>query len=769
MMKKPITLLFLALCLSFQPSFAQFEVTGSVEFGRIFDLTYDANVPNKIYAVTLGNHIVVSNDNGASWEILYSLLIGQGASIKDLKLSPDGTALTFSAYLPNTSFNEIRVYDIASATITKTFPLPNQMDLAYVSSYDFYDGDMDVLLVDTNFPVGINTEGKTFYTSDGGDNWSEIYYTNNYDTVFLNDVAISPNDPEKLFLTRGNGSTGVDGGLFVSDDAGQNWDEILPGIILDPITFDPTNDQNIWIGTGISFGSTVENLYKSADGGESFSIVPITWTEGILDCINVIRFNENNPSQIIVLEENEIAISEDGGSTWENFVYLDENPESYYYGLNASFNPQNSEEIFISANYVPLFSNDGGETLEWSKSPYFSSTGNMDLFLNGTDASLYYGVQFGYVHRDLNTGIDTPYDIVPLNIFSNNPGQTQYADKVTPNRIYTFQSSFMGSSLKVSNDNGATKTELLSIFTNRFTAVGTFPNEPQTILAAFGGFEANETQLKKIDFSDINNIVVTDITLPALDYIHKIIIDNTGKIMMPIGVEVYSSTDGGTTWTNNSTGLEVMNASDLIFDLQMDPLNADRMALASSKGIFISEDGGENWNRKTTSLVFNVAFSTENEGAMTAATYSSQLSEFALHYSTDSGETWETINNEQLLGIGSSSSTYVFDDNSVTAYIGSFDLGLVEYTIDLNVAGTPDFENGNDAIAIYPNPAREVLNIELKNITVAQVAIYSINGAKILEVENTSNLNISQLAAGMYLIRVKDSNNAVFFKRFVKQ
>src|SRR5690606_14510200 len=417
----------------------QLEVTGSIDFGRIFDVTYDANVPNKIYAVTMGNHIVVSEDNGASWDILYSLLIGQGASIKDLKLSPDATALTFSAYLQNSPSNEIMVYDIASATITKTFPLPNQSDNAYVSSYDFYDGNMDVLLVDTNYQVGISTEGKTFYTSDGGANWSQIYYTNENDTVFLNDVAISPNDPQKIFLTRGNGSTSIDGGLFVSEDAGQNWEEKLPGIILDPITFDPTNGQNILMGTGISFGSTVENLYKSTDGGDSFTIVPITWTEGILDCINVIRFNENNPSQIIILEENEIVISEDGGTTWENFVYLDENPESYYYGLNASYNPQNSNEIFISSNYYPMFSANGGETLAWSKSPYFSSTGNMDLYLDGTNANLYYGVQFGYVHRDLNTGVDTPYDIVPLNIFSNDPGQTQYADKVTPNRIYTFK------------------------------------------------------------------------------------------------------------------------------------------------------------------------------------------------------------------------------------------------------------------------------------------------------------------------------------------
>src|SRR5690606_29799472 len=212
-------------------------------------------------AVTLGNHIVVSEDNGTTWDILYSLIIGQGGSIKDLKLSPDGTALTFSAYLPSTTLNEIRIYDIDSATIVKTFTLPHRNDGAYVTivktfplnngndwwygnSYDFYDGNTDSLLVDTNYQVGINTEGKTYYTADGGNNWSMIYYTNENDTVFINDVVISPNDPEKLFLTRGNGSMGVDGGLFVSEDAGQTWEEKLPEIILDPITFDPRSEEH---------------------------------------------------------------------------------------------------------------------------------------------------------------------------------------------------------------------------------------------------------------------------------------------------------------------------------------------------------------------------------------------------------------------------------------------------------------------------------------------------------------------------------------------
>ena len=765
-MKRLITIYFLFLYFSVTPVFSQISIEGSQDFGRIFDLTYDAAVANKVYALTLGNHIVVSENNGATWEILYTLPIGESASIEQLKLTPDGAGLSFAVYTPNNSNSAVVLYDILSAQVVKTFALPNQNVDAYVSSYDFYNEDVNILLLDTNYGIGIPL-GKTFYTTDGGINWNEIYFTENYDTVFINNVVISPNDPNKLFLTRGNGRLGVQGGLFVSEDAGQNWEEKLPNIILGPLAFDPSNDNIILLGTGISFGSTVENLYKSTDGGSTFEVVPINWNGGILNCINVIRYNTSNPAQIIILEENEIVVSKDAGSTWQNFVYLEDNPESYYYGLNASFNPYNSQEIFISGNYFPLFSEDGGETLTWTKTPYFSSTGNMDLYRDGTANNLYYGVQYGYLHLDLNSGIDTSYEILPLNYSTNNSGITQYADQITPNRLYTFTSSFIGSFLKVSDDNGATTSDLTNVFLNNFTAVATFPGFPETILAAFGGFSSSDTVLKKIDFSDINNVIESDITLPIIDYIKGALIDDAGKIILSLGVEIYSSTDGGTTWTNNSNGLEPMNpASDLIFDLQRDPLNEDRLAVASSKGVFISNDGGQNWEQKSTNSVFQIGFSTETEGAIVASTYSSLFTVFALHYSTDNGDTWQTISNEQLLHIGSRSSAYLFSENSVKVFVGSYDLGLMAYTIDLSTAGTPDYIKA-DEIRVYPNPAKSVINIELSDAKISEAVLYNLTGQQVLKLEGVGVINVSQLNAGIYLLRVLTSTDKKFFKRIV--
>lgn len=770
-MKKLITTYLLFLFFSTQPIIAQFEITGSEDFGRIFDLTYDINISNTVYAVTQGNHILVSEDNGDTWDILYSLTIGQGASVKDLKLTPDGTALTFSVYLANSTENALMVYDIASTSIIKTIPLPNQSDLAFINSYDFYDGDMDVLLLDTAFPEGIGTEAKVYYTEDGGDTWDMIYYSTDNNRISVGNVVISPNNPHNIFITRGNGKENINGGLLVSDDAGQTIIEKLPGIVLGPISFDPSDDQTLLIGTGISFGSSDENLYKSIDGGNTFEVVPISWTEGILDCINVIRYNAFNPSQIIILEENEVVISEDSGATWQNFVYLEDNPEVYYYGLNASFNPYNSEEVYISGNYFPFFSSEGGRTLNWTKSPFYSSTGNMDLYSDVEVASLYYGVQFGYVHRNLFSGEETTYDIMPLNYVSNNPGITQYADKITPNRIYTFKNSFMGSNLSVSDDNGATKTQLASLFKNNFTCVATYPNLSSTILAAFAGFERSETVLRRYDFSDINNVVETDIELPILDVINGILIDEEGIITLAVGVNVFSSIDDGVTWINNSDGLEDLSTSeDLIFDLKRDPLNVNRLALGTSKGVYISNDGGQFWEQKSNDLIFNLSFSTESEGGMVGTTYSSEVSEFALHFSVDNGETWQTISNEQLLYISGRSSAYLFEEDSVKVFVGSFDLGLVSYTIDLTPLGSPSFSE-SDEIEVFPNPAKDFVNIRANGDSLAEVVLFTLSGQQVLQTtnDNVEVINISQLEPGIYLLRAITVTDDVYFKRIIVQ
>ena len=106
------------------------------------------------------------------------------------------------------------------------------------------------------------------------------------------------------------------------------------------------------------------------------------------------------------------------------------------------------------------------------------------------------------------------------------------------------------------------------------------------------------------------------------------------------------------------------------------------------------------------------------------------------------------------------SDTQLFLDNNGTT---------VSYNLsELRKAYFTTFDNTNEIdnqqLAIYPNPAKDVLRIE--NIAENQeVTIYSINGAvlKRVVVSGDSEINISELRPGMYILSAGN-----MFSKFIK-
>lgn len=751
-MKKLLTLIIAIICFQGQQAFAQLEVVGSKEYGRVFDINYDLNIKNRLYAITLGNHIVVSNDNGISWEVLYAHP-EKGTTLKTLRILK-GNKLSF--YTNNgLQGDALYILDISTLTIDKKFvlPIPEGAEQNWIASYSIYENNTDIALIHQGFKKLLDNFAKVYYTHDGGITWREVYYNLLSDQVFPNNVAISPTDFNKLFIARGNGPSGINGGLLISVDAGNSWEEKIPGNTYDPIAFNPVNPDDILVGTGIGFGTGVENLYRSLDGGSTWNIIPNTWTNETLNNITAIKFNPTDPTNIIVLEENEIAITHDNFNTVLNFVYPVNDTHSYYYGLTAAYNPFNGNEIFINGNYHVLFSTNGGETLTWSKNPYFVTSGNVSL----TENHLYYGVQFGYVHRDLTTGIETPVEIKPLDYMSNSPFITVYSDESIPGRIYSFKQSFMGSDVYMSNDHGATKKLILSMFASTFNCVETDPSNHDIIWAAFSSFGAN-VEVYKIDISDLNNIVSTLITMPNVDLVTGIIIDNvdSDKVRIAQGTSIYESTNGGVTWTSTSTGLEeLIPLNDLILHLTQNPLNKEQFTIATNKGIFTSINGGATWTKIYNSLIHNLSHSSVTDGQIVATSHTSANSTFKVIYSKDGGINWNEITNENLLYVGSMASAFRFVGKIAEVYIGTFDIGLVKYAIDMNAssAGIDEKPTTADEIMVYPNPTTGDLNFRTNDV-ILSIEIFSMTGQRVFNALNTFRINISHLDDGVYYCKI---------------
>ncbi|WP_282037004.1 carboxypeptidase regulatory-like domain-containing protein [Saccharicrinis aurantiacus] len=88
-----------------------------------------------------------------------------------------------------------------------------------------------------------------------------------------------------------------------------------------------------------------------------------------------------------------------------------------------------------------------------------------------------------------------------------------------------------------------------------------------------------------------------------------------------------------------------------------------------------------------------------------------------------------------------------------------------EITLERRV-GIDDVEN---EISVYPNPAQDVLNIQT-NIPIKNLSFYAISGQKVKELSdpNSTVVNIADLAPGLYILKVVDTNNSETIKKINK-
>ncbi len=84
------------------------------------------------------------------------------------------------------------------------------------------------------------------------------------------------------------------------------------------------------------------------------------------------------------------------------------------------------------------------------------------------------------------------------------------------------------------------------------------------------------------------------------------------------------------------------------------------------------------------------------------------------------------------------------------------------------VGGASSIAELTAEVLVYPNPAVNVLNIE-SNEQVENIAIVALDGRVVLEAENTTSVDVSNLNSGKYIYRVRTSSGAILTNSFVKQ
>ena len=135
---------------------------------------------------------------------------------------------------------------------------------------------------------------------------------------------------------------------------------------------------------------------------------------------------------------------------------------------------------------------------------------------------------------------------------------------------------------------------------------------------------------------------------------------------------------------------------------------------------------------------------------------------------TTVAKTWNTLNNSNVfkLGIGVGNE-YLFNGaiDDLKIYNYALNASQVGELYSNNTLSSSDFSQNNLEVALYPNPVNDLLNIETA-LEIQSIEIYNIQGQKVMS-SNQKQINVSDLAAGVYMVRIQDADNNIATKKIV--
>ncbi|MCR9243526.1 MAG: hypothetical protein NXI31_00735 [bacterium] len=198
-------------------------------------------------------------------------------------------------------------------------------------------------------------------------------------------IAIDPTNPQRIWVGA------VSGGLWKSEDGGSTWtlvDDWWSNLSVGCIALHPQNPNHIRVGTGEGFWSLAHlqrsfshfvrgaGMFESLDGGATWTQVPGTasWQH-----ITRIAISESNPNLILASRRpGGIARSTDGGQTWTDVAGgLVANPFSF----QVLFDPNDNSKAVahlapasVTSHHV-IRSTDGGQTWQFASSGLNSVAG----------------------------------------------------------------------------------------------------------------------------------------------------------------------------------------------------------------------------------------------------------------------------------------------------------------------------------------------------------------------------------------------------------
>ncbi|MCA1560112.1 MAG: hypothetical protein LC753_12595 [Acidobacteria bacterium] len=302
---------------------------GQMATGSIGAIDVSESDPNVVWVgtgsaairsnVIIGRGAYKSVDAGKTWQFMGLQDAGQIGSVIVHPSSPDTVWLAAlgSPFGPNDERGIFKTTD-GGRTWKKTLFVNDQtggrvLAINYANPNELYAGmyrgfrkGWDII------SGGPATEGGIYKSVDGGDTWTKLSAGLPGTLIGKIDLDVSRSNPKVVYAMIE--APAAEGGLYRSDDAGATWHNVNSSANLRSRPFyfnyvdvNPRNENEVWVNA--------LGLYKSTDGGKSFTSVPTPHGDN-----HGIWFNPDHPQTAIQCNDGGANVTRDGGRTWSTIL-----------------------------------------------------------------------------------------------------------------------------------------------------------------------------------------------------------------------------------------------------------------------------------------------------------------------------------------------------------------------------------------------------------------------------------------------------------------
>ncbi len=622
--------------------------------GTGYDIRYNFDDFDTWYVTDALAGVHISTDNGLTWKASNTGIPGQAGATGDaipvfcLTVDPHdpqivwiGTDKTGHIYRSTDGGNSWEQRDngirIEYDTLTfRGFTVdPRTSDIVYAM------GELTSEALGGPRTWKGGTGGVVFRTTDGGENWEEIW-NGGMPSSLTRYLWIDPRDPDVLYVSTGIFDRGAVGdnespddpfgglGILKSTNGGESWRVLgkengLRHLYIGSLFMHPENPDVLLAAAGHVIEpdtlSYIEQMmaadlpgpmgvYRTTDGGE-------TWTQTLAsyEVFSSVEISPSDPSIVYAASDESVHRSEDGGRTWTLVTGGGWGPPGISTGfpIDMQCDPRDPDRIFIN-NYGGgnFLSEDGGRT--WiNASQGYSGEDSFDVAVDPNDPARVYAAGFGGLWRSDDGGL-TWNGITNARKGPRIGHDTIAADPSRSDHVLAGREN-----LAESWDGGSSWTFTWEVET--YLQLGVPEEAMRGISPSNIVFAPSDPKTVYVGYGDENCALAHEPSCARS------------------GPGVLISKDGGASW-QRAVDEELENLS--VFALAVDPTDADVVYAGTGMGLYVTTDGGNDWEA--------VSIFPEQRPVHTVAVNPSDakhllvgFEQTGMYRSTDGGSSWRRV------------------------------------------------------------------------------------------------------------------------------